>query len=124
LADQTKIDAVISYLPTWREDVTDWDDSKIASLLDTYSGNIYKVVRLFWVQRVSDTTALTDVSDVGASRPLSQTFQHALEMLKYWDKIAGSEGAMASSVGKIKQRYKRYPGYGLNPYGGVYARTD
>ena len=124
MADQAKIDSTKLYLPTWHEEITDWDDDKISNLLDTNDGNVNKVVRLFWVQRVSDTTALTDVADVGASRPLSQTFQHALEMLRYWDKMAGMGGTSSSSVGKIKQRYARYPGQGLNPYGGVYARVD
>lgn len=126
MADVVSIDLVKSNLPSWREQITpDWNDAKITTMLDSHSGNVTKVVRQFWLQRVSDTSALTDVADVGASRPLSQTYQHAQDMLRYWDKLAG-EGATASSVGKIKRRYQRnqIPPYGLSPYGGVYARVD
>lgn len=126
MADQVKIDLVKDNLPSWRDEVTpDWDDDKIAAQLDLHSGSMPKVVRQFWFQRVSDTSALTDVADVGASRPLSQLYQHAQEMLRYWDKIA-AEGGMASSVGKIKKRYERHPvgPFGLSQYGGVYVRSD
>lgn len=126
MADQSKIDLVKANLPSWREEVTpDWDDTMIGSLLDVHAGNVNKVVRQFWLQRVNDTAALTDVADVGASRPLSQLYQHAQEMLRYWDKLSG-EGATASSNGKIKKRYQRHgsPPYGINPFGGVYVRTD
>lgn len=126
MADQVIVDLIkTEYLPSWREEITDWDDAKIAAMLDSHSGNATKVVRLFWLQRVSDTTALTDIADVGANRPLSQTYQHAQDMLRYWDKLAG-EGSTATVIGKIKRRYPKRitPPYGLNPYGGVYARSD
>lgn len=125
MADQVKIDLVKINLPSWRQEITTWNDTKIGQMLDTVSGNVSKTVRLFWLERVNNTSALTDIADVGASRPLSQTYQHAQDMLRYWDKIAG-EGSTASSVGKIKRRYQRHPQppYGLTPYGGVYARTD
>jgi hypothetical protein len=127
LADQAKIDLVKINLPSWRVDlVPDWnDDTKIGTFLDTLSGNVNATVRQFWLDRVNATAPLTDVADVGASRPLSQAYQHAQEMLHYWDRIAAS-GDQTSKLGKIKQRYKRCPTppYGLNPYGGVYVRTD
>lgn len=123
MADQSAIDSVILNLPAWRDELADWTDEKIGQVLDTLNGNVNRTVRLFWLQRVNETSALTDVSDVGASRPLSQTYQHAQEMLQYWDRVAG-EGPGASRNGKIRKRYERVPGTGLNPYGGVYARVD
>lgn len=123
MADQDKIDCVELNLPAWREELSDWSDTKIADVLDQLNGSVNRTVRQFWLQRVNETSALTDVSDVGASRPLSQTYQHAQEMLRYWDRIAGV-GTTVSRVGKIKKRYERQPGEGLNPYGGVYARVD
>lgn len=124
MADQSVIDAVKVNLPSWTADVApDWDDAKVNTLLDLHSNSVPKVVRLFWLGRVNDATALTDISDVGASRPLSQLYQHAQDMLRYWDKIAG-EGSTASSIGKIKRRYPEHRTRGLNPYGGVYVRTD
>lgn len=123
MADQPKIDSVKLNLPAWRDQITDWTDQKIGEVLDTLQGNVNRTVRQFWLQRVNDTSALTDVSDVGASRPLSQTYQHAKEMLGYWDRIAG-EGGTASSVNTIKRRYPRGRVDGLNRDGGVYARVD
>ena len=125
MADQTVIDNVKLNLPTWIGELTDWDDTKIGKVLDGNQNNVFKTVWQFWLQRVSDLSALTDVIDAGASRPLSQTYQHAQDMLQYWNKIAGSD---ATSVGKIKRRYHprhtHTPPFGLQPYGGVYVRTD
>lgn len=123
MADQSAVDLVKLNLPAWRVQLTDWDDTKIGSVLDTMSGNVNKTVRQFWLQRVNETSALTDVADVGASRPLSQTYQHAKEMLEYWDRASGA-GAAATSVNKIKQRYPRGRNSSLNRDGGVYVRTD
>lgn len=126
MATQAQIDLVKENLPSWREEITpDWDDDHISEMLDLHSYNVSKVVRQYWLQRVNDTAGLTDVADVGASRPLSQLYQHAQEMLRYWDKVAGVAG-LGSSNGKIKKRYDRRfsPPYGLSPYGGVYVRTD
>jgi hypothetical protein len=125
LADQATIDKVKLNLPTWIGELTDWDDTKIGSVLDGNQSNVFAAVWQFWLQRVGDLSALTDVVDAGASRPLSQTYQHAQDMLRYWDGVAGFN---ATSVGKIRRRYRQrhgvLPPYGLQPYGGVYVRTD
>jgi hypothetical protein len=126
LADQTTIDKVKVYLPSWIGELTNWDDPKIGSVLDGNQNNIFGTVYIFWLQRVGDLSALTDVLDAGAARPLSQTYQHAQEMLQYWDKVSGQN---ATSVGRIKRRYHRrhgrgIPPYGITPYGGVYVRTE
>lgn len=123
MTDQAKIDSVKLNLPAWRSDLPSWDDASIGDMLDKFEGNVNKVVRQFWLQRVNETSALTDVSDVGASRPLSQSYQHAKEMLQYWDRLA-NEGATATRIGKIKKRYPDPTYVGLNRYGGVYARAD
>lgn len=125
MADQATIDKVKLNLPTWTAELTDWNDTKIGTVLDGNQNGVFATVWQFWLQRVGDLSALTDVSDAGAARPLSQTYQHATEMLKYWDAVAGFN---ATSVGKIKRRYPKrhgvFPPYGLQPYGGVYVRTD
>lgn len=123
MADQSKIDAVTLNLPSWRVELTDWTDQKVGATLDSLQGNVNATVRQFWVDRVNATAPLTDVADVGASRPLSQAYQHAQEMLRYWDRVAGT-GGQGSTIGKIKRRYPKQVGRGLNPYGGVYVRTD
>lgn len=125
MADQAKIDLVTLNLPPWREEsgMSDWSDAKVSKVLDTLSGNVNSAVRQFWLDRVNITSALTDVADVGASRPLSQTYQHAQEMLRYWDRVAGT-GGEASLVVNIKRRYKKRHAQGLNSYGGVYVRSD
>ena len=81
MADQDKIDLVKLNLPAWRGELASWDDTKIGNVLDQLKGNVNATIRQFWLDRVNDTSVLTDVSDVGASRPLSQTYQHAQEML-------------------------------------------
>ena len=123
MADQAKVDLVKLNLPAWRADITVWDDTKVGDVLDMLSANVNATVRQFWLDRVNETAALTDVADVGASRPLSQTYQHAREMLSYWDRVAGT-GGQASTNGKIKERYEKHPGRGLTSYGDVYARVD
>lgn len=122
MASQATIDQVKLNLPSWADDITSWDEDAIAAALDSNNQNPLAVTRLFWLQRVGDLTAITDISDSGGARPLSQTYQHALDMFKYWDTVAGFQ---ATSVGKIKRRYRRpRNGYGLSEYGGVYGRTD
>lgn len=122
MADQAKIDEVKLNLPTWIDELTGWTDLKIGAALDANCQNIFAVCRLFWLTRVSDLTAITDLTDSTSTRPLSQTYAHALDMLRYWDKIGGVD---ATQISKIKRRYhrNRHP-IGLNQYGGTYARTD
>lgn len=124
MASQTSIDVVKDNLPTWAVEIAGWDDTKIIEILDKVEDNAVKTVRLFWLQRVSDTAAFTDVADAGSNRPLSQTYQHAREMLDYWDKLAGVVGG--TKIGTIKRRYPKPVGnvVPLSDYGGVYARTD
>lgn len=122
MADQATIDVVKTNLPSWTSEQTDWDDTKIGIVLDSNCANVNATVYQFWLQRVSDLTAVTDMSDAGSSRPLSQAYQHAQDMLKYWSVLGGPN---ATSLGKIKRRYhRRRGGYGMSEYGGVYARTD
>ena len=113
------------FLPTWAPELTQWDDAYITNILAINGNFVYRTVWLFWQQRVADLSALTDVADAGASRPLSQTYQHAVDMLGYWEKVAGFT---RSQIVNIRRRYPKrhgvYPPYGLMPYGGVYARTD
>jgi hypothetical protein len=95
-------------------------------MLDTNNGNVLSVVRLFWVQRVSDTQPLTDVHDANSVRPLSQDHAQAVKMLAYWDQYL--ETSHTNRNGKIKKRYKRHRGLvvGTDPFGfgSPYARTD
>lgn len=123
MADQDKIDLVKLNLPAWRGELASWDDAKIGNVLDQLNGNVNATIRQFWLDRVNDTSVLTDVSDVGASRPLSQTYQHAQEMLRYWDALAGT-GGRSSRVVNIKKRYPDPVGTPLSRDGGVYVRTD
>ncbi len=125
MASQTSIDLVIANLPSWREDLTDWDESKIGDTLDLLSGNVNMVCRQFWIQRVSDTQPLTDINESGSSSPQSQNHEHAVAMLAYWDNNI-AKGSY-SKVSQIKRRYKRPRGYvpvDDYGYGGVYVRTD
>lgn len=98
----------------------------IGSILDTNNQNVLAAVRLFWVQRVSDTQPLTDVRDTSATRPLSQDHDQAVKMLQYWDQYI--EVGHSTRNGKIRKRYLRRRGLNILPdqygYGSPYARTD
>lgn len=87
---------------------------------------VYKVVRQFWVQRVSDTQPFIDVHDANSTRPLSQSHEQAVKMLAYWDNY--QETSHINRSGKIRKRYRRRRGIlvGSDPYGygSPYARTD
>lgn len=113
-------------LPSWREDLTDWDDNKVASVLDLLKGNIAMASRQFWLDRVSNTQPLTDVTESGSSSPQSQNHEHAVAMLKYWDTNIAL--APQSKTVKIKKRYPTRQGGFISAddygYGGVYVRSD
>ncbi len=125
MANQDLINLVCNNLPTWREELTNWNFQKIGDMLDLYGSDVPQVCRLFWLQRVSDTQPFVDVSENGSTASQSQDHAQAVAMLAYWDKqlTTGSR----TSIGKIKKRYARPKvTAGLDDwgYGGPYAKTD
>lgn len=129
MATSQAIQLVKQNLPSWAATLpaNPWTDSVIGTTLDTNNGDVLQTVRTFWVQRVSDTNPLTDVHEADSSRPLAQSFDHALKMLAYWDSYI--ETSHSTQFTKIKRRYpRRRPGIlvGIDPYGfgSPYARTD
>ena len=115
-------------LPTWATTLpaVSWDSTYIQNMLNQNGNNVLAVVRLFWLQRVSDTSPFTDIHDANSSRPLSQSHEHAVKMLAYWDNYI--ETGHTRRSGKIKKRYKHRKGLviGVDPFGfgSPYARTD
>lgn len=146
MASAQDIAAVQASIPSWAATLPalPWDNTQIGTVLDaigsapingySYNGytgaNWYKInraIRLFWVQRVSDLSALTDVHDANSTRPLSQSYDHAVAMLNYWDRYL--ESSHETRNGKIRKRHRRRgPGIlvGMDPFGfgSPYARTD
>lgn len=148
MASQQAIAAVQMNLPSWAASLpaNPWTEQTINCVLDQFSRNlsddvwadpgygvplvgwqvVWRTVRQFWVQRVSDTQPLTDVRDSNANRPLSQDHLHALEMLRYWDNYI--ETSHTTRTGKIRRRYRKRRGVlvGVDPFGfgGPYVRTD
>lgn len=126
MASASDIALVVLNLPSWRADLTDWNDAKVGTVLDQLNGNVTRTVRQFWIQRVGDTSPLTDVTETGSTVEQSQSYEHAVAMLEYWDKQL--QGGNKTTFGKIKKRYEKPTGIviPLDPYGygGVYARTD
>ena len=129
MATQQAIASVQQYLPSWASTLpaNPWTTETISNTLDTNCGDVYKTVRAFWVQRVSDLQPLTDVREADSGRPLSQNFDHAFKMLTYWD--AYLETSHETKFTKIKRRYRKpRPGIliGVDPFGfgSPYARTD
>ena len=125
MANQDLINLVCNNLPTWREELTNWNFQKIGDMLDLYGSDVPQVCRLFWLQRVSDTQPFVDVSENGSTASQSQDHAQAVAMLAYWDNNI-AKGSY-SKVSQIKRRYKRPRGYvpvDDYGYGGVYVRTD
>lgn len=129
MASDANIALVQQNLPSWREElpVLPWDVTQIGLALDANGGNVLAAVRMFWVQRVSDTQPLVDVRDANSSRPLSQDYEQARQMLAYWDSYI--EMGHGTRMGKIKKRYKnrnRGGTVGIDSYGygSPYVRTD
>ena len=128
MASSQAVAQVQQNLPSWASTLpaVPWDSTQIGSVLDANHGNVLAAIRIFWVQRVSDTAPLVDVHDANSSRPLSQDHANAVKMLAYWDNYI--ESSHTNRSGKIKRRYKRRRGVlvGVDPfgYGSPYARTD
>lgn len=128
MANAQSVVQVQQNLPSWASTLpaNPWTDVYIASILDSNNGNVFSAIRLFWVQRVSDTQPLTDVHDANSSRPLSQNHEHAVRMLVYWDNFRETNHVERSR--KIKRRWKHRRGsfVGVDQYGwgSPYARTD
>ena len=59
-----------------------WNDAKI---LSRWAGTVYRTVREYWVDRVNATAGYIDLTNEGL--PASQLYQHAKEMLAYWDSM-------------------------------------
>ena len=125
MANANLVGIVTINLPSWREELTDWDAQKISDMLDTFDGNVNLTCRQFWLQRVSDTQSFIDVNEGGSAANQSQDHEHAVAMLAYWDKQIAQGGR--TSVGRIKPRYVR-PRVAQTVdewgYGGPYARTN
>lgn len=131
MSTQDQIDQVTKELPTWRIDLMGWDDTTVGTMIDLNSNvrgqdPVAWTIRIFWVQRVAILSAATDVSESGSSRPFSQSYEHAMEMVKYYDSYIATGNF--TTLGKIRKRYRRPHGvympmddYG---YGGAYVRTS
>jgi hypothetical protein len=131
LATADQIAQVIKELPSWRQDLMSWDDNTVGTMIDLNSNvngqdPVAWTIRIFWVQRVALLSAATDVSESGSSRPFSQSYDHAMAMVKYYDGFIATGNF--TIVGRIKRRYKRRPGVYLPMddygYGGAYVRTS
>lgn len=82
---------VIELLPDDAGDYA-WNSAKA---LERWAGSVYRTVREYWVDRVNDTAGYLDLSNEGL--PASQLFDHARQMLAYWDSlIATSEAEEAA----------------------------
>src|SRR5690242_7393543 len=67
-----------------------WDDSKIQPLVDA-GISLPRIMMDFWNGRAADTHKLVSVSESGSTRSLSDIYNNAVEMLKYWTQRASSE---------------------------------
>lgn len=70
-------------------DDTHYTDDAIQQLIDSY-GVTSTIVRI-WRDRAARFSALSDVSDSGASAKMSQLHEHALKQLSYWEGVLQRE---------------------------------
>lgn len=92
MASAENIAYVKEQLPTG-----EWDDDKIGQMIDQL-GSPAKAIRLYWSGKVANTSMYVDVSESSSSRSLSQEYQHALEMLRYWDAIVDREDTQENAA--------------------------
>jgi len=100
----------VAAVAKWLGSNSKWDD---AAIIEHWTGGIASTLRAYWYNRVTETAGYIDLSNDGL--PASQIYQHAKEMLDYWDNFLAKYGdidpgkiaRVPISFGKIRNRYAR-----------------
>lgn len=63
---------------------TDYTDEQIEEFLDRDDNTVFDFARLYWESKAATFSTLTDVSESGSSRKLSDLHKNALTMAKHF----------------------------------------
>ncbi len=95
MADETKIQTVVTLLPPDASESYGWDNAKIAKVMDDNGFGINRTVRFYWLERVNDTVEYLNIGN----KELLTLHQNARNMLAYWDSvIAASDDTDSTDV--------------------------
>lgn len=88
MADETKIDTVVTLLPSDAATSYEWDRVKIAKVMDDNNFGVSRTVRFYWLERVNDTAEYLNIGN----KELLTLHQNARKMLEYWDSVIAANG--------------------------------
>lgn len=91
MAEAEQISLVRAY--TGEETEDNWTDAQLGTLVDELG--VEAATARVWREKAARYSRLVDVAEAGASRKMSQAFDHATTMAARWDAIA----AEATSTG-------------------------
>ena len=80
-------------------DESNWTDVELGALIDDV-GSVESAAARVWVEKQARYSKLVDVAEAGASRKMSQAYEHAKEMAAHWLSISG-EAADTSLHAKV-----------------------
>lgn len=89
MATQEQIDIVKGMLPPDAA-TYGWDDAKIETLIDALISN-NRIVLQYWELTAARMSKMVDTAESGSSRKMSDLFDNAIAMAKYWKGIVEDE---------------------------------
>lgn len=76
-----------------------WDDAKIQAMIDAQT-SLGRIMLTYWQGKAAATSEYVSVSESGSTRSLSDVYNNAVEMMKYWrDVVAKEEAATDDNPG-------------------------
>lgn len=98
MAEQAAIDAVKKEIPDDSDTLFGLDDSTIGAFLDGGLSST-KATLASWRAIAGKLTMTVDVTESGSSRQLGTTFDNAMKMVEYWQKLSDAEDKDADDDG-------------------------
>ena len=71
-----------------------WTDAALSDLID--GSSVEEATSRVWTEKMARYSKLVDVSEAGASRKMSQAYDHAKEMAAYWAGVVAEGSGSAS----------------------------
>jgi len=76
-----------------------WTDVALGALIDELGAD--STTARVWREKQARYSKLVDVSEAGASRKMSQAFDHAKTMTAYWATVAGEDVAITARATRV-----------------------